>query len=59
MNTGNNDNGIMEPSDYVAIGKIPAGVQATVKDTGWSERQKEEMRAHGFDGMDMVREWYS
>jgi len=49
----------MEPSDYAAIGKIPADAQVTVKDKGWSERQKEEMRTHGFDDMDMVREWYS
>lgn len=53
------EHGIMEPSDYAAIGKIPPGAQVTVKDTGWSERQKEEMRAHGFDGMDMVEAWYS
>ena len=55
----NEEHGIMEPSDCAAIGKIPADAQITVKDTGWSERQKEEMRAHGFDGMDMVRAWYS
>ena len=58
MNT-NEEHGIMEPSDYAAIGKIPADAQVTVKDKGWSERQKEEMRTHGFDDMDMVREWYS
>ena len=53
------EHGIMETSAYAAIGKIPADAQVTVKDTGWSERQKEEMRTHGFDDMDMVREWYS
>ncbi len=53
------EHGIMEPADYAAIGKIPADAQVTVKDTSWSERQKEEMRAHGFDDMDMVRAWYS
>ena len=55
----NEEHGIMETSDYVAIGKIPADAQVTVKDTGWSERQKQELRAHGYDDMDMVRAWYS
>ena len=58
MNTSE-EHGVMELSDYAAIGKIPADAQVTVKDTGWSERQKEEMRAHGFDDMDMVEAWYS
>ena len=50
---------IMEPSEYAAIGKIPEDGQVTVKDTGWSERDKERMQAYGFDGVDMVEAWYS
>ncbi|MBO5489920.1 MAG: hypothetical protein J5960_00615 [Desulfovibrio sp.] len=50
---------LWEPSDYAAIGAIPPGGQVTLKDTCWSEQQKEEMRAHGFDGVDMIEAWYS
>ena len=31
----------------------------TVKDTGWSEEEKERMQAFGYDSLDMVRAWYS
>lgn len=34
---------MMEPSDYVGIGKIPAEVQVTINDTGWSEHDKATM----------------
>lgn len=43
----------------VSIGEIPEDAQVTVKDTGWSEEEKERMRAFGYDGLDMVRAWYS
>lgn len=43
----------------VSIGKIEENAQVTVKDTGWSEEEKERMRALGYDGLDMVRAWYS
>ena len=43
----------------VSIGKIEENAQITVKDTGWSEEEKERMRAFGHDGLDMVRAWYS
>ena len=43
----------------VSIGKIEENPQITVKDTGWSEEEKERMRAFGYDGLDMVRSWYS
>lgn len=33
--------------------------QITVVDTGWSEEEKERMKAFGYDGLDMVRAWYS
>lgn len=41
------------------IGKIPEDAQITVKDTGWSEEEKKRMRNFGYDGLDMVRAWYS
>ncbi len=50
---------IMEPSEYAAIGATPPDGQVTVKDTGWSEHDKERMQAYGFDGVDMVEAWYS
>lgn len=43
----------------VSIGKIEKNAQIIVKDTGWSEGEKERMRAFGYDGLDMVRAWYS
>lgn len=43
----------------VSIGKIPENAQITVKDTGWSEEEKERMKTYGYDGLDMVRAWYS
>lgn len=43
----------------VSIGKIEETTQITLKDTGWSEEEKERMRAFGYDGLDMVRAWYS
>jgi hypothetical protein len=43
----------------VSIGKIEENAQVTVKDTGWSEEEKERMRVFGYDGLDMVRAWYS
>ena len=43
----------------VSIGKIPGDAQITVTDTGWSAEEKERMRSFGYDGLDMVRAWYS
>lgn len=43
----------------VSIGEIPKNAQITVKDTGWSQEEKERMKAFGYDGLDMVRAWYS
>ena len=44
---------------HVSIGKITKNTQLTIKDTGWSEAEKERMRKFGYDGVDMIREWYS
>lgn len=43
----------------VSLGKIEEDTQITVKDTGWSEEEKESMKAFGYDSLDMVRAWYS
>ena len=43
----------------VSIGKMEENAQITAKDTGWSKEEKERMRAFGYDGLDMVRAWYS
>lgn len=37
----------------------PDDTQITIKDTGWSEEEKESMKALGYDSLDMVRAWYS
>ena len=33
--------------------------QLTICNTGWTESEREQMRIHGFDGMDMLRIWLS
>lgn len=44
----------------VSIGEIGENFpQITVSDTGWSDEEKERMKASGYDGLDMVRAWYS
>ena len=43
----------------VSIGEIPEDAQITANDTGWSEEEKERMKNLGYDGLDMVRAWYS
>ena len=42
-----------------SIGEIPEDAQVTVTDTGWSEEEKERMKAYGYDGLDVIRAWYS
>lgn len=43
----------------ITIGKLPEDAQVTTQDTGWSEEEKDRMRQAGYDGVDMVRAWYS
>jgi len=43
----------------VSVGEIKENSQITVRDTGWSEEEKERMRNAGYDGVDMVNAWYS
>jgi hypothetical protein len=44
---------------HISIGKITKNTQLTTNDTGWSEAEKERMRKFGYDGVDMIKEWYS
>ena len=34
-------------------------IQLTVSDTEWTEAEREQMRAHGYDDMDMLSAWLS
>lgn len=43
----------------IRIGNFPEDAQVTIQDTGWSEEEKERMRQAGYDGIDIIREWYS
>ena len=43
----------------VNTGKVDEREQRTVAETGWSEEEKERMKKFGYDGLDMVRAWYS
>lgn len=42
----------------VSIEEVNENTQITIKDTGWSEEEKERMKAFGYDGLDMIRAWY-
>ena len=33
--------------------------QLTIHDSSWTENEREQMRIHGFDEMDMLRAWLS
>lgn len=33
--------------------------QTTITDTEWTESDREQMREHGYDDMDMLRAWLS
>ena len=33
--------------------------QLTAADTGWTDEERNAMRQHGYDGMDMLRAWLS
>ena len=43
----------------VSIKKIEEKAQTTVKNTGWTEEEKEQMKRFGYDSLDIVRAWYS
>ena len=32
-------------------------IQITIIDTEWTETEREQMRQHGYDDMDMLRAW--
>ena len=32
-------------------------IQFTAADTGWTNEERNAMRQHGYDGMDMLRAW--
>lgn len=44
---------------FITTGELPEDAQVTIQDTGWSEEEKDRMRQAGYDGVDMVRAWYS
>lgn len=33
--------------------------QITITDTEWTEAERDQMRQHGYDDMDMLRAWLS
>ena len=33
--------------------------QITITDTEWTESERDQMRQHGYDDMDMLRAWLS
>ena len=34
-------------------------IQITITDTVWTESERDQMRQHGYDDMDMLRAWLS
>ena len=47
---------IYAPAEDVGVA-TEGYLQLTTADTGWTENEREQMRVHGFDGMDMLRAW--
>ena len=47
---------VLAPAEDDADGEEP---QMSIANTGWSEEEMERMRAMGYDGMDILRAWYS
>lgn len=54
-----NENPINDHDVRISLGKTDQESQITTKDTGWTEEEKDRMRQAGYDGMDMIRAWYS
>ena len=46
-------------SAHAEANEMEEDAQVTVKDTGWTEGEKDRMKQFGYDGLDMVRAWYS
>lgn len=44
---------------YISKKEVLEDAQTTLSDAGWSEDEKERMKQHGYDSLDMVRAWYS
>ena len=42
----------------ISISEVKKNAKITLKDTGWSEEEKERMTISGYDSLDMVRAWY-
>ena len=47
---------VLAPAEDDADGEEP---QMSIANTGWSEEEMERMRAMGYDGIDIIRAWYS
>lgn len=47
---------VLAPAEDDVVGEEP---QIGIANTGWSEEEMERMRAMGYDGMDIIRAWYS
>ena len=50
------DTRIYAPAENVDV--VTEGFpQITIADTGWTDDEQNSMRQHGYDSMDMLREW--
>lgn len=47
---------VLAPAEEDVVGEEP---QITIANTGWSEEEMERMKSMGYDGMDIIRAWYS
>lgn len=50
-----NETRIYAPAEEVEYEGYP---QLTNADTGWTDAEREQMKLHGYDGMDMLRAWF-
>ena len=47
---------IYAPAEDVGVA-TEGYLQLTTADTGWTDEEKNTMRQHGYDGMDMLKAW--
>ena len=56
MNNTADETRIYAPAESADV-KIEGYPQLTTADTDWTDEERNNMRKHGYDGMDMLRAW--
>ena len=56
MTSTNIETRIYAPAETPAL-ETEGFIPLTTADTGWPDEERKDMIQHGYDGMDMLREW--